>query len=192
MDEVEGRSPEGGPSTGSGQDGPTKGGAAAGVDDIMAILPRAEDLPWFSPQGAYRAVLKFGETDSATICCIGGGVIAESLAFLARLWASLAKVDRADDGVFAAAVLDVLEGEQAEEVWNAVDAIFACGLSKWHMPELGEVYFPETDAAPCPNAAMDAGPRMALLKRLPLTVVVRIVVGCAVLAGNSLRRSTAA
>ena len=139
----------------------------------------------FTIDGAYRAVVRFSERDTATICCLRGGPAHDAAKMLLGAGEAVKAAMDADAEASLVDVLrDLLCGEAADDLWAAVDSIFATSLVKWSVPEMREVYFPDSDVVPVPNAGMVAEERLLHIKALPIRVIVRVIAGAVLLGKN--------
>lgn len=155
-------------------------------EPIAAFL---DSVDYCERDGFYRAKVRFGERDHATVSIIPGGAAEKAFHFFIDLYAAIAKMGQGlDEVALVEAFREIANGEKREQFWLTVDDIFGCCLCAWHMPERMEAYELKEVPAP-PNANMEYPERSSVIKNLPLTVIVRVIVGAIWLLKNSLGRS---
>ena len=153
------------------------------------MLEAFDEVDWIEKTGCYRAkiTLDDGADDAAIVCAISGGPAMGLLEALPRYVGQFQAFLGADtpEGMAGAMTTALQDGQLAGELWGHVDAIVASSLITWTVPGLETLPWltPDLSKHP-PNAIMGAAEREAILKSLPLPVIVRLVIGALWLIKN--------
>ena len=153
------------------------------------MLEAFDDVKWITKTGCYRAkiTLDDGADDTAIVCAISGGPAMGLLEALPRYVGQFKAFLGADtpEDMADALTTALQDGELAGALWGHIDAIIASSLITWSVPGLETIPWltPDLSKHP-PNALMDADERAAILKSVPVPVIVRLVVGALWLVKN--------
>ena len=153
----------------------------AGIRDMFG------SVEWVEHEAFWTARVWFGEKDYALITVVSGELVWELVAAMAEIEGVRDRFAAAATPEAAADVVAQTITAGGESLWPRVEAIITQCVSKLHMPELAEATSREWSM---PNADASAGVRLAFVKRLPIVLTGRLMIGIAVQAGNLLTRST--
>ncbi|HUS81920.1 MAG TPA: hypothetical protein VM013_01515 [Dehalococcoidia bacterium] len=148
-----------------------------------SLLSYLDSLEWLERDGFYRCKVHLGDRDVVTICASPFGPAVRLLDFMRARMIAATEIVRAPDEEGIAGMVGLLDDDATGEFWVLIDETFASCVVEWHVPDLAELlHLGDTPLAP--NATQDAAYRGDLLKRLPLPVIIRVVLGVVWLTKN--------
>ncbi len=156
---------------------PPKADADQVADATQAsLLAWLDKVDWLDRDGFYRAVVKLGDRDTVTLCATSRGPATKLLLFLRDHMSLAVSVGKKSDEEGIAAIVDALREDELAQAWGIIQDVFACCVVSWNVPELTEIWGLDKEPE-APNGNMDAGNRDAILDRLPLPVIIRVLLG---------------
>jgi len=152
------------------------------ADEVLGLL---DDVDWVERDGFYRAIVHFGERDRATLCALNGDAAEPILELIPVAVNAIPEATDDDDSINDAlntGLSRLLSSEFSDQVWQAIDQVIAQSLVSWQIGEYCEMR--GQDSINPPNADMPADVRLAMLKELPLPMIVRMLGGVFWLSKN--------
>ena len=152
----------------------------SGLESIFGWLDTRD---WLKRDGFYRAVVSLGDRDSATVCVAPHGAATKVLQLLRGRIELLGSIQGAERGDLASVLVQMLGDKELDDLWDVVREALACCLVDWTVPGLAGL--PLFDAAPgVPNAKLPAAERDAIIDKIPLSLIVRILLAILWLSKN--------
>jgi hypothetical protein len=133
--------------------------------------------------GFYRVRVALGARDYAVLRAPAACAVADAIADLVRVIDEAIQSKTETDLV---RLIETLLTGDAPVVWTRLDAVLTPTVVRIVAPEYREVY--GEDMLPALDG-LDASQRIAALKRLPVSVIVRLIAGLGWLLKNSIARS---
>ena len=149
--------------------------AAAGVRGLL----RKPD--WYAEMSFSRARILLGAHDYVDIVLLPGALADRVMALVSGLGGALKGLASSTDVEAGLAImLQAVEGETRQKLWDLVADGLACCVAKADLTEIEK----DLPKIVMPTAQMSAAERVKAAQALPLRLTARIVVGIAVQAGN--------
>ena len=163
-------------------------GPAAGRDALARLHDVFGRVEWIEMDRFWSARVWFGQNDYARITVITGDLVGRVISCVGKLAATHEGWARITDPAEAAAYLaGVLTEDSQNQAWLLVEELFTRCVSELHLSELSD----EMHAAfALPGPKAPAEERLGFIRRLPVVLPARVLVGIAVQAGNLLTKSS--
>ena len=163
-------------------------GKSGGRDALAKVHAAFEQVEWVEMDRFWSARVWFGKNDYARITVVTGDLVARVISCLGRLAATHEGWTRITDPAEAAAYLaGVLSEDSQDEAWLLVEELFTRCVGELHLADLEEA---TKFAFRLPGPDRPAAERLAFVKRLPVVLTARVIVGIVVQAGNLLTKSS--
>ena len=138
--------------------------------DKLEPGPRPE---WLTELDFYRCQIKLSETDYVRLHVVDGELVDKIIRQVKELTGSYRSAIEAvaaseDTAARVAAIDEQLTDEARRKVWALVDEVLYVAVSEWKLTLPG-------DPVPTPSTVEDADKRLAMIKRVPLRLLRRIV-----------------
>lgn len=139
---------------------------------------------WYAEQSFYRSRIRFGENDYADIVLLPGHLVDKALG-LVQIVGEIAEAFRGADDAEAGfrMLLELADEECRSRIWELIEELVTCCVESWELSQMAREM--GLDGPPRhPGADAPAVERLEFVKGLPLRMLVRIVMGVAIQAGN--------